>query len=620
MKKPQIKPTGWLKKFLETQIDGLTGHIAAAGWPYDKPFWLDEEAVVPYDGCFWWPYEQVGYYIDGFVRTAILLGDKKLLEKAENYIYTVINNPDDEGYLGPKVLKFKEGDRYTRWSHIIFFRACLALYEYNNDQKIIDAMVKHYLGHEYDYGGGRDVNNIEIMLELYRFTGNKAFVDMALKTYKDYHTHAEKNYDRATDETIGSMKKFYEHGVTVNEFSKLGALIYRTTGDKYYLNVSETAYRKINKFYMLPGGVNSSSERMRNNLYDESCETCDVTDMTWTLHYLAQITDKIKYSDMIERAVFNAGIGSVTEDFKAHQYFSSANQIIINEQSNTAMYDRGNQAQMYGPKPFTACCTGNVNRFMPNYILNMWDLSGDTVTARMFGPSEVSGEIDGKEFKITQETTYPFDFGIEFSIKTKAKFTFKIRVPGWCKNLKVNGCEYKLEKGFVVVKIDGNAKILVEFNAEIEEKHTSSGVYFKRGPLVYCLGMKGERSVWAKHTLDGVDYPFYRMKPDKKWNYAIDTAKTPKYIAGKDTAWDVDKSLPYIEVSAKEVENWVIKPTHKYKTHSWDYVIKEVKETRTFTPRLPRKGSMKFADKNETIKLYPYGACKVRMTVLPIVE
>lgn len=618
MKKPIIRPQGWLKDFLNTQIDGLTGHIAAAHWPYDKPFWTSED-VGEYDGTFWWPYEQVGYYIDGFVRTAVLLGDEKLLKKAEDYIYTVINNPDKDGYLGPKALKVKK-DNFTRWAHVIFFRACIALYEYNGDEKIIKAIETHFLKDKYDYGSGRDVYNVEIMLELYRFIGNKALVDLALKSYKDYNDNAEENKDRAIDKNIGIMKKLYEHGVTVNEYSKLGALIYRATGDKYFLNISETGYKRINKFYMLPSGVNSSSERMKNNLYDESYETCDITDMTWSLHYLAQITDKVKYSDMIERAIFNGGIGSVTEDFKAHQYFSSANQLIIDEQSNTASYDRGSQAQIYGPHPFTACCTGNVNRFMPNYILNMWDLDGDVLTARMFGPSKVSGEIDGKEFEITEKTTYPFDFSLNFSVKTKAKFTIKIRVPNWCKDLIVLGAKYKLQKGFIIVNIDGNADISVEFSAEIEQKRSQSGVYFKRGPLVYCLGMKGERSHWATHELDGVVYPFYRMKPDKKWNYAIDTSKAPKYTAGKDTAWDVNKHLPYIEVSAREVENWQIKPTHKLKTHSWDYVYKEVNETHTFTPRLPRKGSMKISDKSETIKLYPYGACKVRMTVLPEVE
>ncbi|MBQ8862803.1 MAG: hypothetical protein IJ021_08715 [Clostridia bacterium] len=36
------------------------------------------------------------------------------------------------------------------------------------------------------------------------------------------------------------------------------------------------------------GRCNSSSEYMLNNRYDE---TCDIADMIWSLHYLAEICD-----------------------------------------------------------------------------------------------------------------------------------------------------------------------------------------------------------------------------------------------------------------------------------------------------------------------------------------
>lgn len=34
-----IKPLGWLKQFLEKQLDGLTGHIEEAGFPFDTVWW-----------------------------------------------------------------------------------------------------------------------------------------------------------------------------------------------------------------------------------------------------------------------------------------------------------------------------------------------------------------------------------------------------------------------------------------------------------------------------------------------------------------------------------------------------------------------------------------------------
>ena len=56
-----------------------------------------------------------------------------------------------------------------------------------------------------------------------------------------------------------------------------------------------------------------------------------MTDYTWTLDYFLQATGECEWADRIERIIFNAGMGSVTKDFRALQYFSSVNQILATE-------------------------------------------------------------------------------------------------------------------------------------------------------------------------------------------------------------------------------------------------------------------------------------------------
>ncbi len=598
-----IHPKGWLLDFLKTQKTGLTGNIAKADHPYYETFWGSHEEHSEYKGIFWWPYEQTAYYIDGLTRLAILLEDQELLKKAEGIIYSVINEPDKDGYLGPEEIKENPGS-YVRWSHVVFFRACLALYAHNHDERIVNAMVKHYLGFPYDYSKIRNVFNAEILLELYRHTGNKAMLEMAEDAYVRGHDN----------EVTRALKKLSSrsdiHGVSYNEYAKLGAMLYAATGKKEYLSDSVRAYQKMNQKYMLPGGCNSSSEHMANNLYYEPYELCNVADMTWSLSYLAKITDNILYWDMIEACIFNAGIGAVTEDFRGLQYFSCANQIILNETSSHCRVNIGGTSMAYSPRPLTACCSGNVNRFMPNFALHLWSQDADTVTAQMYAPSCFEGEINGEAVQIEEKTRYPFDLSFAFCVKTRACFTLRLRIPAWCTNLQISGATYTTENGFAVLKIEGDTTISVTMDANIEKCENHGGIYYKRGPLVYTLGMKGIRE-----THGDAEFPAYRMKPDQKWNYAIVEDCVPVYNAGNDTAWDVDSDLPSITVQAREVLNWKVITKSKFKGVNWSYepIVKEGKFR--FTPQIP--GKLTLANEVVTLKLVPYGAAKVRMTVLP---
>lgn len=241
----------------------------------------------------------------------------------------------------------------------------MTLYEYNHNKFIVNALSGHYLRCPFRHNKFRDVNNIEIMLWLYAQTGNSDLLKMAEEDYRSYNENCS---DDNCDKVALSDKKPYAHGVTYNEYSKLGAILYTYTKKENYLYATLSAYEKIDKYFMLPGGCHSSNEFLSSNHCMESYETCDITDFTWALHYLFEATLDISFADKIEKCIFNAGIGAVLENFRGLQYFSCANQIIADYRSNHNEFFKGDKWMSYRPNPGTECCPGNVNWFMPNYI------------------------------------------------------------------------------------------------------------------------------------------------------------------------------------------------------------------------------------------------------------
>ena len=196
-----IKAKGWVLNFLRNQLNGLTGNIDKVGLPFSGKFWenihmspedLPPDAflggIIAIDDA-WVPFEQNGYWIDGLVRTGILVGDKNAIEKARTQIDPVVDNPDSEGYLGVNMLK----DKIT-WAHSIYFRALTALYDATGEDKILQALKNHYLRvplkdvfvKQKDSPRilyVRNIADIEVALWLYDKTSDKRFLDMAEDSY-----------------------------------------------------------------------------------------------------------------------------------------------------------------------------------------------------------------------------------------------------------------------------------------------------------------------------------------------------------------------------------------------------------------------------------------------------
>ena len=629
----KIIPKGWLKDYLIRQKEGLTGHIEKAGEPFKSFNWnkYDMDEINKMDPIWRWvPFEQTAYYLDGAVNLGNLLDDKELKEKTDKIIYDTFKNIDSDHYIGPTFLK--DTNPTLRWQHTVFFRAVIAKYYENKDIKLIKKIEEHYLNDKALYVKNRNVTNIEIMLLVYEITKNKALLELAIKSYKGYQENIDLNdpVNHYTSELdLLDNNPPYEHGVTYNEISKLGAILYAYTGNKDFLKPTVNAYKKLEKYHLLPDGCISSNEFLRGKKANETHETCDISDFSWSLGYLLKTTKNGHYADLIERCILNAGIGATLENFKALQYFSGLNQVVLDRYSNHNFYRRGMDWMMYRPEHAVQCCSGNVNRIMPNYASRMYMRNRNTIYSIFYSESSLELKINRKKLIVNQDTNYPFNETIKFSFSGDYDnfFNYGLRIPSWADSYKVlkNGKEIdlKINKGFVIIKdLTINDKLELSFESSIKvKKYQSTGVIVEKGPLLYSLGMKGKRSFESNNDPDGFNP--YNIYADKDWNYGIDVNDTNIEFINKNVTgypWDLDYNPLSIRINAYKIPSLTLVKKKKVETSTNEFkkMTDILKGDFKFTPNV--KSYKSGYTEKDRIELYPFASSKLRISVFPLIK
>ena len=618
LKITEIHPQGWIKTFLERQKSGLTGNIKVAGYPYDTKMWATEK--IKGSQKAWWPYEQTAYYIDGANRLGYLLNDDSLLQIAKIQTQYVLD------HINPVTGRVSTNlqDRWERWPYAPFFRTFMTNYEVSGDRKIIDALHKHYLTFSAeDFADDLELANLEELCWLYGKTKDKNLLDMAEEAYRLFKSDIKyRNRSEGGEEhniIFGSGRVPDMHGVVYLELVKIPAILYSHTGNKEYLKEAENGIAKMEKYHMLISGLPSSTEHFKGISDLAGHETCNTAVFPHSYGYLMRINGNTKLGDKIEKAVFNAGIGSVAKDFKSHQYFSAPNQILATLESN--LYGHNPARMAFAPGHDVECCTGNVNRFMPYYVEQMWlSAPNNGLVASLYGPSSVSAKV-GKnqtEIEIVEETNYPFSETIDFKISTKKNITFPflLRIPDWADSpkIEINGKEiveqitpgtfFKIEKEFSngdVVSLSIPMKVRTS-------TWPNNQIGVERGPLVYSYSIPKKESVVIDYERSTANFPAYEMYPDGSWNYALSLSNGEIEVEQneiKNYPWDEGNSPIKIKVPVKKVNNWKLE---KVADNQLSYDVFK-------TPAIPE--TLELNDELEYIELVPYGGTTLRVTLFP---
>lgn len=512
----EVRPQGWILEQCNLAKNGLVGtldeyhHQFAEGWksPCGKK-------VAKSCG---WAYEQNGYWIDGILRLGYLLNDTILVNKAKESILASVERLNKTGFLMEQDLyePYLEAKKWGHWPNAVFGRAMLAYYQATGDKSMLDAIYtiyKDYLkvsdnGKKFDlyHHLGRQLYGIETMLKAYSYGANPELKNIALKLIKSQDSLIQNRLKIHTEDIQNrkSHKDFYHvhqgHGVTVNESTKIPAIAYMWNGNKSYLEVAEKAYDDIEINHMLPNGVHSASEALNGIGGYKPSETCNIIDYSWSNLYLYQITGNSKYGDRIERAFFNAGFGFLSRDYKLHAYYQSPNRI-----NNKIPRKPGPGGSfLLEPSHGVLCCTGNLARLMPNYIMHMLMRSSDNGLAmNLYGPFSAKTVVKGKQVEINCKTQYPFNENLNVSLKTSGSVNMPLyfRVPEWCNNptISVNNKKIKSSSvnGFIKISKDwrngDNIEITFPMQPRILNGKTYKGVDFAsiyNGPLLFSYPIK----------------------------------------------------------------------------------------------------------------------------------
>lgn len=522
-----IRPEGWVRAQLELMADGFTGHLPELSefCKIEGNAWVSPTG----DGEHGW--EEVPYWLKGFVDLGYILDDKRIIAEAKEWIEGVISSRRKNGYFGPQ----SNLDSMDLWPNMPMLYALRSYYEATSDKRVPELMSAYFkwqmtVPFEKLLPGSwqkiRGADNLDSIYWLYNRTGEKWLLDAARVIH-----------ERTADWTAGIPTW---HGVNLAQGFREPGQYYVQTKDLRYLKAAERNYYEIRSRYgQVPGGLFGADENCREGHYGprQAAETCAMVEMMHSHEILESITGDVIWADRCEEIAFNSLPASMTPDLKGLHYLTAPNMIQLDRANKSPMLQNRGDMLSYNPYQYR-CCQHNAAFGWPYFSEYMWMASqSNGLAAVMYGPSAVTAKVgDGVKVTITEKTDYPFDDTINLTVSAPkaVQFPLYLRVPGWCDapSVAVNGKALKVPspaKGWILIRRTwrNGDSVTLQLPMQITVHEWTANrktVSVSRGPLTYSLAI-GER--WSKYG-DSEKWPGYEVFPTTPWNYGLELdAKDP---------------------------------------------------------------------------------------------
>ena len=607
-----IRPGGWLRKQLEIQAAGLSGHLDET--------WADVGPNSGWLGGTGESWERGPYFLDGLLPLSYLLDDERLKAKAQKYIDWTLNHQAADGMIGP-------ASNNDWWPRMVMLKVLAQYEEVTGDPRVIP-LLSRYFAYQLsalptrplrDWGKFRWQDNALIVIWLYNRTGDPKLIDLARLLHKQgFDWQANFADFKFTEPITPEVIKLSEHnglgdtalashGVNNGQALKAAPVWSVVSGQETDRQGLAQMLAMLDKYHGLPNGMFSCDEHFAGRNPSQGSELCTVVETMFSLEQSLAILGDPSLGDRLEMVAFNALPGTFTDDMWAHQYNQEPNQVEVSLHRKPWTTD-GPESNIYGLEPNFGCCTANFHQGWPKFTASLWMASHDDgLVAAVYSPCEVHTVVDGTAVHIVEQTEYPFKGAVRMTIDPASphRFPLRLRVPAWADGtaIRVNGEPVASVTAGEFVKVDRTWKAgdLVEVAFPMKPRvspgfHDSVSV--SRGPLVFSYAIGQD---WVKLRTQGMTTD-WQVFPSSQWNYALalDEGSAEKIPVAEapvgDAPFALEKSPVKLQVAARKVPAW----------RAVDGVAEPV-------PQSPVDSK----EVEETITLVPYGAAKLRITSFP---
>jgi len=454
----------------------------------------------------------------------------RLADDVERLVGLIADAQEADGYINSWFQSGKGEGRYRdlRWGHELYcaghlIQAAVAHSRATGGDRLL-AIARRFADHiDASFGApgsGRPIDGVDghpevetALVELYRETGERRYLDLAAY-FVDGHGRGLLGGEAYCQDRVPVRDAVTVEGHAVRQLYLLAAVadLAVETGEEALRTAAERQWSAMvaTKTH-LTGGVGAHhDEEDFGDPYElpnerAYCETCAaIASIQWSWR-MALLTGEARYSDLIERTLFNGFLSGVSLDGLTWLYVNPL-------QVRDGHIDPGGDHSARRTRWFRcACCPPNVMRLLASLDHYVSSTDGRGLQLHQYATGEFRGDVgdtagSGVEAVVGVTTDYPWAGRVTVNIleaPADREWTLSLRIPQWCTDFTVEYAD-RVEDETSAPARDGWLRLtrrwtpgeqvvldlammprLIQADARVDA--VRGCVAIEHGPLVYCL-------------------------------------------------------------------------------------------------------------------------------------
>ena len=450
---------------------------------------------------------------------------RRLAEDVDRLIGLVADAQRPDGYINTWFQAGRGKGPFTdlRWGHELYcaghlIQAAVAHHRATGRTSLL-AVAQRFADHIGSLfgpvGSGRPIDGVDghaevetALVELYRETGESRYLELA-GYFVDGHGRGLLGGEAYCQDRVPVREAQTVEGHAVRQLYLLAAVadLAAETGEEELREAGRRTWSAMvaTKTHLTGGlGAHHDKEDFGDpyELPTERayCETCAaIASIQWSWR-MALLTGQARYSDLVERTLFNGFLSGVSLDGETWLYINPL-------QVRDGHTDLGGDKSTRRTRWFRcACCPPNAMRLLASLEHYLASTDGDGVQLHQYADGTFRGEASGAPAIVSVNTDYPWEGRITVSVDeapADVPWTLSLRIPQWCDRFTVQHGDQTDDENSAPIE-DGWLRLTrawtpgehVVLELDLEPRLTRADprvdavrgcVAIERGPLVYCL-------------------------------------------------------------------------------------------------------------------------------------